>query len=43
MIQKQALPNKKIKDKTFYALLDMPTYEEIEEQLEKYKWLTQTK
>ena len=29
MIQKQAIPNKLIKDKTFYDLYDMPTYEDL--------------
>ena len=29
MIQKIAFPNKLIKDKTFYDLYDMPTYEEL--------------
>ena len=29
MIQKMAFPNKLIKDKTFYNLYDMPTYEEL--------------
>ncbi len=29
MIQKQAIPNKLIKDKSFYDLYDMPTYEDL--------------
>lgn len=29
MIQKMAFPNKLIKDKTFYDLYNMPTYEEL--------------
>lgn len=29
MIQKMAFPNELIKDKTFYNLYDMPTYEEL--------------
>lgn len=29
MIQKMALPSKEIKDKSFYDLLDMPSYEEL--------------
>ena len=29
MIQKMAFPNELIKDKTFYNLYDMPTYEEV--------------
>ena len=29
MIQKKAFPNKLIKDKTFYDLYDMPTYEDL--------------
>lgn len=40
MIQKQALPSKEIKDKTFYELYDMPTYEElIIQQTEFIEWL----
>ena len=36
MIQKKALPNKEIKDKTFYNLLDMPTYEDLLEQQKEF-------
>ena len=36
MIQKKALPNKKIKDKTFYNLLDMPTYEDLLNQQKEF-------
>lgn len=40
MIQKIAFPNKLIKDKTFYNLYDMPTYEEVlTQQKEFIKWL----
>ena len=40
MIQKIAFPNKLIKDKTFYNLYDMPTYEELlVQQKEFIKWL----
>lgn len=40
MIQKIAFPNKLIKDKTFYDLYDMPTYEELlAQQKEFIKWL----
>ena len=40
MIQKQAIPNKLIKDKTFYDLYDMPTYEDLlTQQKEFIKWL----
>lgn len=40
MIQKIAFPNKLIKDKTFYNLYDMPTYEELlAQQKEFIKWL----
>lgn len=40
MIQKQAIPNKLIKDKTFYDLYDMPTYEDLLTQQKKFiKWL----
>lgn len=40
MIQKTAFPNKAIKDKTFYDLYDMPTYEELLiKQKEFIKWL----
>lgn len=35
MIQKKALPSDEIKDKTFYALLDMPTYAELKKQLKE--------
>lgn len=34
MIQKMSFPNKLIKDKTFYDLYDMPTYEELKKQVE---------
>lgn len=43
MIQKQALPSKEIKDKTFYDLYDMPTYKELKKQLEEYKEQTRIK
>lgn len=39
MIQKMAFPNELIKDKTFYNLYDMPTYEELlaqQKELIKY-------
>ena len=40
MIQKQAIPNKLIKDKSFYDLYDMPTYEDLlTQQKEFIKWL----
>lgn len=40
MIKKISLPNKKIKDKTFFDLYDMPTYEELlVQQKEFIKWL----
>lgn len=40
MIQKMASPNELIKDKTFYNLYDMPTYEELlVQQKEFIKWL----
>lgn len=40
MIQKQAIPNKLIKDKTFYDLYDIPTYEDLlTQQKEFIKWL----
>lgn len=40
MIQKQAIPNKLIKDKTFYDLYDMPTYEDLLTQQKAFiKWL----
>lgn len=40
MIQKQAIPNKLIKDKTFYDLYDMPTYEDLlTQQKEFINWL----
>lgn len=35
MIKKKSLPNKKIKDKTFWNLYDMPTYEELEDKINK--------
>ena len=34
MIQKKSFPNKEIKDKTFYDLYDMPTYEQLKERIE---------
>ena len=40
MIQKMAFPNELIKDKTFYDLYDMPSYEELlVQQKEFIKWL----
>lgn len=40
MIQKQAFPSKLIKDKSFYDLYDMPTYEDLlTRQKEFIKWL----
>ena len=36
MIKKMALPNKLIKDKTFYDLYDMPTYEELLAQQKEF-------
>lgn len=36
MIQKQAIPNKLIKDKTFYDLYDMPTYEDLLNQQKEF-------
>lgn len=36
MIQKIAFPNKLIKDKTFYNLYDMPTYEELLAQQKEF-------
>lgn len=40
MIQKMAFPNELIKDKTFYDLYNMPTYEELlVQQKEFIKWL----
>ena len=33
MIKKISFPSKKIKDKTFFDLYDMPTYEELKKQL----------
>lgn len=36
MIQKKAFPNKEIKDKTFYDLYDMPTYEDLLNQQKKF-------
>jgi len=35
MIKKMALPNKQIKDKTFYDLYDMPTYEDLQQRIDK--------
>lgn len=44
MIQKIAFPNKLIKDKTFYNLYDMPTYEELlAQQKEFIKYLEDEK
>lgn len=44
MVKKKSLPSQKIKDKTFWKLYDMPTYEELEKEnkelkkyLEEYK------
>lgn len=40
MIQKQAFPNKLIKDKSFYDLYDIPTYEDLlTQQKEFIDWL----
>ena len=36
MIQKMAFPNKLIKDKTFYDLYDMPTYEDLLNQQKEF-------
>ena len=36
MIQKMAFPNKLIKDKTFYDLYNMPTYEELLDQQKEF-------
>ena len=36
MIQKKALPNKEIKEKTFYDLYDMPTYEDLLNQQKQF-------
>lgn len=36
MIQKQAIPNKLIKDKSFYDLYDMPTYEDLLTQQKEF-------
>lgn len=36
MIQKKAFPNKLIKDKTFYDLYDMPTYEDLLHQQKEF-------
>ena len=36
MIQKMAFPNKLIKDKTFYNLYDMPTYEDLLHQQKEF-------
>lgn len=36
MIKKKALPNELIKDKTFYDLYDMPTYEELLAQQKEF-------
>lgn len=36
MIQKQAIPNKLIKDKTFYDLYDIPTYEDLLTQQKEF-------
>lgn len=39
MIKKMSLPNEEIKDKTFFDLYDMPSYEELKKQLKEYKRL----
>lgn len=40
MIQKQAFPNKQIKDKSFYDLYNMPTYKDLlTQQKEFIDWL----
>lgn len=36
MIQKKAFPHKEIKDKTFYDLYDMPTYEDLLNQQKEF-------
>lgn len=36
MIQKKSFPNKLIKDKTFYDLYDMPTYEDLLNQQNEF-------
>ena len=36
MIQKKSFPNKLIKDKTFYDLYDMPTYEDLLNQQKEF-------
>lgn len=36
MIKKMSLPNKKIKDKTFFDLYDMPTYENLLTQQKEF-------
>ena len=36
MIKKMSLPNKKIKDKTFFDLYDMPTYENLLTQQKRF-------
>lgn len=36
MIQKMALPHKEIKDKTFFNLYDMPTYEDLLNQQKEF-------
>lgn len=36
MIQKKAFPNKLIKDKTFYDLYNMPTYEDLLHQQKEF-------
>lgn len=35
MIQKMSLPSEKIKDKSFYELYDMPSYEELFDLIKK--------
>ena len=35
MIQKKSFPNKEIKDKTFFDLYDMPTYEQLKYRIDK--------
>ena len=37
MVKKKSLPSQKIKDKTFWKLYDMPTYEELEKENKKIK------
>lgn len=43
MIQKKAFPHKEIKDKTFFDLYDMPTYEDLlNQQKEFIEYMTKT-